>query len=549
MTTSNSINYVRWKRIILTAQLATAGLVFLAELYGSIALYVTRSQGYGPDTIVQKVVRYLALTTLVNLVTILAVQLIVNRSKSVTFQKYVLILGTVALCANVAFSHYQFTIVFATFAIPMVLSILYEDKVLCNWTALASALCLAIAVWNRGRDPQYRADISVEGVTAFIFILSIYVLARICLEAMVKRRAELDAALIGSEKAKYIETVEQMSQQMVETLASAIDAKDRYTKGHSFRVAEYSAILARKLGWPKERIATLRYEALLHDVGKIGVPDSVLNKDGKLTEVEFNVIRSHAAIGAEILKNVTTLPDAKSVARCHHERYDGKGYPAGLAGEDIPVNARIVGLADAYDAMSSDRIYRKALSKEKIREEFVKGRGTQFDPVLLDFFLELFDRGELEMRPSEESERRMSRGLSEEFIDDLRNYITEVTAKGDYRGAFTVESQDFTKIYSYLKKLGERYGHTIEVVMVVLTPQTSENVSDGELESASHSMESAIQKSIRTVDICIRYSARQFLAVMLDAGSENVDAIMQRIFLDYYKLCGNRKVEPSYQLN
>ena len=552
MTTNNngSINYhMRWKKIILIAQLATAGLIFLAEVYGNIMLYVTGSQGYSADTIVQKLLRYLVMTTFINLLTILIIHLIANRSKSVTVQKYVLILGTVALCANVSISHYQFSIVFASFATPIILSILYEDKSLCNWTALVSAVGLSVPVWIRAEDPQYNTYIAIEGVTAFTFLLGVYLLAGICCNVMAKRRQDPDDAQTETEKTAYVENVEQMSQQIVETLANAIDAKDRYTKGHSFRVAEYSAILARKLGWPRERVNTLRYEALLHDVGKIGVPDTVLNKDGVLTEVEFNVIRSHASIGSEILKDVTTLPDAKNVARYHHERYDGTGYPNGLAGEDIPVNARIVCLADAYDAMSSDRIYRKALSKERIREEFVKGRGTQFDPILLDFFLELFDQGELEIRTVSESEKRMSRGLPEEFIVDLKNYITEVTAEGDYRGALTVDCQDFTKIYSYLKKLGERYGHTIEVVMVMLTPQISENVSEGELESASHSMESAIQKSIRTVDICIRYNAVQFLAVMLDAGTENVDAIMQRIFLDYYKLCGNRKVEPSYQLN
>ena len=207
------------------------------------------------------------------------------------------------------------------------------------------------------------------------------------------------------------ERLELMSDGMVRMLAVSIDAKDRYTNGHSFRVASYSAALARALGWSEEQVGTLWREALLHDIGKIGIPDAALNKPGRLTDEEFAVIKTHAAIGGRILSNANSLLNAEDVARCHHERYDGGGYPAGLAGENIPLHARIVAVADADDAMRSDRIYRKGLAQDVIRGELVRGRGTQFDPALLDVFLRLADGGKLEEIAASSSEALSGRFL------------------------------------------------------------------------------------------------------------------------------------------
>ena len=182
---------------------------------------------------------------------------------------------------------------------------------------------------------------------------------------------------VARERADRLEI---MGSEMVQALAVTID----------------SCALARALGWPEQEVLELEHEALLHDIGKIGVPDSVLNKPGRLTDEEFTVIQSHTQVGGRILDRSQTLHGAAEVARCHHERFDGRGYPSGLAGEQIPLHARVVAISDAYDAMRSDRIYRKGLPRERIREELVKGRGTQFDPALLDVFLRLFDSGALE---------------------------------------------------------------------------------------------------------------------------------------------------------
>lgn len=199
-------------------------------------------------------------------------------------------------------------------------------------------------------------------------------------------KVAVEQSRIATERARELE---QLSEEMVETLARTIDAKDAYTNGHSFRVSEYAVALARRLGWDEEELKELKREGLLHDIGKIGVPDAVLNKPGRLTDEEFEEVKSHTTVGRVILEGMNGMKNAAEVAAYHHERYDGKGYPDGLAGKNIPEHARIISIADAYDAMHSNRIYRKALPDDVIRAELTKGCGTQFDPEFLPVFLEL----------------------------------------------------------------------------------------------------------------------------------------------------------------
>ena len=184
---------------------------------------------------------------------------------------------------------------------------------------------------------------------------------------------------------------EQMLIHIVQTLATTIDAKDTYTNGHSTRVANYSKEIARRFGYRDERLDDIYMMGLLHDIGKIGVPDTVINKPGKLTDEEFEQIKNHPVMGARILKNIKEKPKLACGARWHHERYSGGGYPDGLQGDDIPEEARIIAVADAYDAMTSCRSYREPMSQARVREEIVKGRGTQFDPVFADIMLGMID--------------------------------------------------------------------------------------------------------------------------------------------------------------
>lgn len=187
--------------------------------------------------------------------------------------------------------------------------------------------------------------------------------------------------------------IDLMSQEATQALASAIDEKDEYTNGHSARVSVYSMLLAQALDWDIDKVENIRIAALLHDVGKIGIPDSILKKPGKLSLEEYMEIQKHTVKGAKILHNLTTIPNAEAVAKYHHERFDGTGYPEKLAGTNIPEFARIVSIADSYDAMNSKRIYRNNLPSEEVLLRLKQGSGTQFDPELLEVFLKLIDDG------------------------------------------------------------------------------------------------------------------------------------------------------------
>lgn len=187
------------------------------------------------------------------------------------------------------------------------------------------------------------------------------------------------------------EKLERISTQIVKALSSAIDAKDAYTNGHSTRVAEYSREIARRAGMSSKVQNDIYIMGLLHDVGKIGIPDAIINKPTRLSDEEYAVIQSHPVMGAEILENITEFPKLSTGARWHHERYDGLGYPDGITGKDIPDEARMIAIADAYDAMSSKRSYRDVLPQAVVRAEMVKGKGTQFDPVFVEIMLNMID--------------------------------------------------------------------------------------------------------------------------------------------------------------
>lgn len=194
------------------------------------------------------------------------------------------------------------------------------------------------------------------------------------------------------EKTRQMENV---MLQAITTVANTVDAKDDYTGEHSVHVAQNATLLAKELGWTDEEIYNIYYAGLLHDIGKISVPDAILHKPTDLTEEELKIMKGHTTIGAEILKDIHIAKMARAVALHHHERYDGKGYPLGLAGEAIPLEARIVTIADSYDAMTSNRVYRDHLSKEQIIQELKKGRGGQFDPYLVDVFIKMVEEDKL----------------------------------------------------------------------------------------------------------------------------------------------------------
>ena len=185
--------------------------------------------------------------------------------------------------------------------------------------------------------------------------------------------------------------IEEAYLQTITALSEAVDAKDRYTSGHSKRVAEYSRMIARRMGKSMAEQEMIYHAGLLHDVGKIGIPIEVINKPGRLTDDEYELIKVHPVTGYHILRDISVQNEMAIASKYHHERYDGKGYPNGLVGENIPEVARILGVADSYDAMTSNRSYRSGLPQHIVRNEIEKGRGTQFDPNIADVMLQMID--------------------------------------------------------------------------------------------------------------------------------------------------------------
>ena len=212
---------------------------------------------------------------------------------------------------------------------------------------------------------------------SFIFLSTITLLKNIVNEQNIKIESEKNVTLTTD---------------MIKALVKTIDAKDPYTNGHSVRVAEYSKMIAEQEYSDTQKIQNIHNIALLHDIGKIAIPDDIINKPGKLTDEEYNLIKAHTITGAQILSEISSYPDLINGAKYHHERYDGRGYPCGLKGEEIPEIAAIIGVADAYDAMTSNRSYRKMLPQEVVRNEISKGLGTQFHPKWGKIMLQLIDQ-------------------------------------------------------------------------------------------------------------------------------------------------------------
>ena len=330
---------------------------------------------------------------------------------------------------------------------------------------------------------------------------------------------------------------ERISLQTIKTLSVTVETKNVYTNGHSQRVADYSALIAGALGWDDKRINNLRNAAYMHDVGMIGIPDSIVNKPTRLTEEEYAIIQRHTLIGVDILKDITLIEHVAEVAHYHHERYDGTGYPEGIAGEEIPIEARIVAVADSYDAMNSKRIYRNALEKEKIIEELESCSGTQFDPVIAELFVRLIREGKVDtaLLPAEPiGESKMDHYESEttKFISDIMSTIQSqedsdsydfltglpVRSKGEILIAQMMQEHDGGLVFvdmDNLKKLNDVYGH---------------KAGDRALKLLGNILKDAGDNSI-----ACRLGGDEFLLFLPDYSKDEIHACVKHIFFEFAK--------------
>ena len=236
---------------------------------------------------------------------------------------------------------------------------------------------------------NYRSPLSYVSLWVLLFALFVWISFFVAYIVFRIREKNFEA---------FKENTYKIINQSMNTFASLIDTKDPYTKDHSARVSYYSVKIARKLGLDDEYVRNIAYIALMHDCGKLLIDDDILTKPAKLTMEEYEIMKTHTTNGGKALQNFTSIKEIVNGAMYHHEHYDGTGYPKGLKGEEIPLSARIIGVADALDAMASDRCYRKRLTEEVIKQELIECSGTQFDPKIASLVVEMIDSGEINLK-------------------------------------------------------------------------------------------------------------------------------------------------------
>ena len=402
-----------------------------------------------------------------------------------------------------------------------------KDKKRRNLLAFTGLLAATVSVMIEGISTYF--VVSLSGIfvgIGMIILFSLNVLRTAGNIHMMELRRQ------KKELAKRKRQLEKVSLQMIQTLSTTIEAKDEYARGHSHRVAEYAALIAGELGWSSEEIMNLKYAAHLHDIGKIGIPDMLLNKPARLTPEEYSVIKEHTVIGAEILKNISLIPHVAEVARSHHEHYDGTGYPDGLAGEDIPLSARIVAIADSYDAMNSRRIYRNALPPEKIFEEIKNNRGIQFDPELADIFLKLLcdDRVQIcEHCEFSEDDPELP------FIEnEIENFVSNVMSK--------LQTQEDSESFDFLtglpmrsrgEKLTAQFMQQYSGCLIFIDMDNLKKINDIHGHKAGDRALKVLGTLLTEVSpnsIVCRLGGDEFLLFIPETDKEQVTAFIQNLF-------------------
>ena len=372
-----------------------------------------------------------------------------------------------------------------------------------------------------------RDTIISYSVILLVMIMTSAALSMIIVRPYIQRQEQL-----SNELEKRANENKHLSLQIVRSLADAIDAKDIYTKTHSSRVSQYAVKVAEALGWGQDRIDDLRNAALLHDIGKIGVPDAILSNPRKLTEVEYDIVKSHTDIGGDILKSKTILQMAEDVARSHHERYDGTGYPRGLKGEEISEAARIVSLADAFDAMCSSRAYRKACDPQYIRKELTEGKGKQFDPRFTDIFIDLWDKGLLDdiggYNPEEDLgnlgassallQEVVGKFVAQGMVEEI-DIITGIKSRSAGEVAIAEAMKNNAGCLAFLdvdnlKKINDTYGHEAGDRVLRMMGETLMDNSEN--------------------TICCRLGGDEFLCFLEGASQEEAEHRIQQIISDFY---------------
>lgn len=313
---------------------------------------------------------------------------------------------------------------------------------------------------------------------------------------------------------------EEFSLNTIETVAGSIDAKDKYTGGHSARVAAYAKTLASALAndyhFSEEDIQNIHYIGLMHDIGKIAIPDTILNKTGALTTDEFTLMKQHVNVGNNLLHNITTMPMLSDGVKYHHERYDGKGYPDGLKGLEIPAIARILCIADSYDAMTSNRIYRRRLSDQQVFDEIKRCSGTQFDPHMAEVFCSLIESGQIKAITYNGIETD-SRGVPYQasVLESLVHKVNEIIC-------YKITNPDHIRMACYLAKTAEQSGHKVDIYLVGFWDRFAKTIRPDDLFNYMKTVKDAVESVTDVQDIVLDFTLDKVLIMFYNKSELNI---------------------------
>lgn len=321
---------------------------------------------------------------------------------------------------------------------------------------------------------------------------------------------------------------EKMTIATIETVANAIDAKDEYTGGHSNRVAKYASILAKEIAGDyrlsDSDIAMLHYVGLLHDIGKIGIPDMILNKAGKLNDEEYELMKRHSVIGYELVQAIDDNGVLSPAVRHHHERFDGNGYPDGLKGEEIPLFARILCLADGYDAMTSNRVYRGRLTDDAVMTEIKRCSGTQYDPELARIFCRLIEEKKMAVDTIDGMETD-SRGA----VFTSSHIERVLMMQEEHPEIHNIKRPTFIRMIAYLVKLSEKKDIPTSVFIFTLKKKSGEAFIEHEAKNVQHILKDACSCILNKSDISLEYSDFQRIVVLFNSSPITDLAAIQRV--------------------
>lgn len=401
------------------------------------------------------------------------------------------------------------------------------------WSAISAIVAISCIVTDviRGRVKEYK--ITAAGIICFVILAVMELVGFYVNNASVAFGTSLCIAQMALMVATIIQTVRdeayasrdreraraEMTINTIETIAGSIDARDECTGGHSDRVSVYAGILAHammeKYQLTEEDVLRIRYIGLVHDIGKIGMAESILNKPGKLTEEEYNLMKKHVDIGYELMLSMGSgMPGMLDGIRYHHERYNGSGYPDGLSGANIPLVARILALADSYDAMTSNRVYRKRLTNEEVRAEIQSCSGRQFDPALVRIFIRLLDEGTMKPWTVEglaaDSEGRV-----------FKSAVLEGCLLRDLRNGKEISEPSHVRMLCYVMKLQEKQGRGYRVYFI----------SCGEDHDAEEQemLRSVLRMKLTAHDINIRYTEEENLVALYDYTEEQAEGFLDSV--------------------